>query len=129
MQYSITLHRTLFVQGWCDVLEQDRTVESSTPYGIGMLSLRNGLLQKSAFLRHNRCIELGKRYIKALASARVKQISPGLSAPCSETSPIQNASISKRPQIRLNAPIYAKMMVKKSPSNVPNLSLVKTAKP
>ena len=77
MQYSITLHRTLFVQGWCDVLEQDRTVESSTPYGIGMLSLRNGLLQKSAFLRHIRCIELGKRYIKALASARVKQLSPG----------------------------------------------------
>ena len=67
MQYSITLHRTLFVQGWCDVLEQDRTVESSTSYGIGMLSLCNGLLQKSAFLRHNRCIELGKRYIKALA--------------------------------------------------------------
>ena len=67
MQYSITLHRTLFVQGWCDVLEQDRTVESSTPYGIGMFSLRNGLLQKSAFLRHNRCIELEKRYIKALA--------------------------------------------------------------
>ena len=71
VQYSITLHRTLFVQGWCDVLEQDRTVESSTPYGIGMLSLRNGLL------RPNRCIELGKRYIKALASARVKQLSPG----------------------------------------------------
>ena len=61
---------------WCDVLEQDRTVESITPYGIGMLSLRNGLLQKNAFLRHNRCIELGKRYIKALASARVKQLSP-----------------------------------------------------
>ena len=78
MQYSITLHRPLFVQGWCDVLEQDRTVESSTPYGTGMLSLRNGLLQKSAFLRHNRCIELGKRYIKALASARVKQPSPGI---------------------------------------------------
>ena len=72
MHYSITLHRTLFVQGWCDVLEQDRTVESSTPYGIGMLSLRNGLL------RPNRCIELGKRYIKALASARVKQLSPEL---------------------------------------------------
>ena len=78
MQYSITLHRTLFVHGWCDVLEQDRTVESSTPYGIRVLSLRNGLLQKSAFLRHNRCIELGKRYIKALASARVKQLSPGV---------------------------------------------------
>ena len=77
MQYSITLHRTLFLQDWCDVLEQDRTVESSTPCGIGMLSLRNGLLQKGAFLRHNRCIELGKRYIKALASARVKQLSPG----------------------------------------------------
>ena len=26
------LLRTLFVQGRCDVLEQDRTVESSTPY-------------------------------------------------------------------------------------------------
>ena len=78
MQYSITLHRTLFVQCWCDVLEQDRTVESSTSFGIEMLSLRNGLLQKSAFLRHNRCIELGKRYIKALASAHVKQLSPDL---------------------------------------------------
>ena len=76
MHYSITLHRTLFIKGWCDVLEQDRTVESSTPYGIGILSLRNGLLRKSAFLRHNRCIELGKGYIKALASARVKQLSP-----------------------------------------------------
>ena len=30
--YSITLHRALFVLGRCDVLEQDRTVESSTPY-------------------------------------------------------------------------------------------------
>ena len=78
MQCSITFHRTLFVQGLCDVLEQDRTLESSTPYGIRMLSLRNGLLQKSAFLRHNRCIELGKRYIKALASARIKQLSPGV---------------------------------------------------
>ena len=49
MQYSITLHRTLFVQGWCDVLEQDRTVESSTHYGIGMFSLRNGLVTKKRF--------------------------------------------------------------------------------
>ena len=47
---------------------------------IGMLSLRNGLLQKSAFLRHNRCIELGKRYIKAPASAHVKQLSPEASS-------------------------------------------------
>ena len=41
-----------------------------------MLLLRNGLLQKSAFLRHNRCIELGKRYIKALAlsNSRLGQV-------------------------------------------------------
>ena len=32
---------------------------------------------KSAFLRHNRCIELGKRYVALHLSARVKQLSPG----------------------------------------------------
>ena len=30
---------------------------------VNTLTLRNGLLQKGAFLRHNRCIELGKRYV------------------------------------------------------------------
>ena len=39
-----------------------------------MLSLRNGLLQKIAFLRHNRCIELGKRYIKAIALGNSRQV-------------------------------------------------------
>ena len=43
-----------------------------------MFSLRNELLQNSAFLRHNRCIELGKRYVALQLSARVKQLSPGL---------------------------------------------------
>ena len=38
-----------------------------------MLSLRNRLLQKSAFLRHNRCIEVGKRYIKALTLNNSRQ--------------------------------------------------------
>ena len=33
---------------------------------------------KKRFLRHNRCIELRKRYIKALVSARVKQLSPDI---------------------------------------------------
>ena len=41
---------------------------------------------KKRFLRHNRCIELGKRYIKALASARVKQLSPVYT--CSSFEPI-----------------------------------------
>ena len=44
-----------------------------------MLSLRNRLLQKSAFLRHNRCIELGKRYTALHFNARFKQLSPGVS--------------------------------------------------
>ena len=43
-----------------------------------MFSLRNELLQNSAFLRHNRCIELGKRYVALQLSARVKQLSPGI---------------------------------------------------
>ena len=43
-----------------------------------MFSLRNELLQNSAFLRHNRCIELGKRYVALQLSARVKQLSPVL---------------------------------------------------
>ena len=46
-----------------------------------MFSLRNELLQNSAFLRHNRCIELGKRYVALQLSARVKQLSPGLCIP------------------------------------------------
>ena len=44
-----------------------------------MLSLRNRLLQKSAFLRHNHIIELGKRYVALHKSAHIKQLSPALS--------------------------------------------------
>ena len=43
-----------------------------------MFLLRNGLLQNSAFLRHHRCIELGKRYIKALALSNSRQFLFGI---------------------------------------------------